>query len=108
VELNKLLVFMDNYPKVKVEISGHTDARGSDDYNMKLSRNRAKSVVAWLKKKTVSSKRMVPMGYGETKHIAPNQNPDGSDNPDGRQMNRRIELTIVDVGGGTVISTEGK
>ncbi|MFT4523950.1 MAG: WD40 repeat protein/outer membrane protein OmpA-like peptidoglycan-associated protein [Bacteroidia bacterium] len=108
VELNKLLVFMDNYPKVKVEISGHTDARGSDEYNMKLSRNRAKSVVGWLKKKNVSSKRVVPMGYGETKHIAPNENPDGSDNPEGRQMNRRIELTIVDVGGGTVITTEGK
>ncbi|MCB9192510.1 MAG: OmpA family protein [Flavobacteriales bacterium] len=108
VELNKLLVFMEKNPTVIVEISGHTDSRGSDDYNMKLSRNRAKSVVAWLKKRKVESKRMVAKGYGETKHIAPNENPDGTDNPDGRQMNRRIELTIIGVGGEQIITTEGK
>lgn len=108
VELNKLLVFMDNNPTVIVEISGHTDSRGSDAYNMKLSRNRAKSVVAWLKKRKVPSKRMVAKGYGETRHIAPNENPDGTDNPEGRQMNRRIELTIIGVGGEQIITTEGK
>ena len=108
VELNKLLVWLEKYPGVRVEISGHTDARGSDEYNMKLSRNRAKSVVAWLKKRKIPAKRMVAKGYGEEKHIAPNENPDGSDNPEGRQMNRRIELTIIDVGGGTMITTEGK
>jgi outer membrane protein OmpA-like peptidoglycan-associated protein len=91
-----------------VEISGHTDSRGSDDYNMKLSRDRAKSVVAWLKKRKVASKRMVAKGYGETQHIAPNENPDGSDNPEGRQMNRRIELTIIGLGGEQIITTEGK
>lgn len=108
VELNKLLVFMDKNPTVIVEISGHTDSRGSDAYNLKLSRNRAKSVVAWLKKRKVSSKRMVAKGYGETRHIAPNENPDGTDNPEGRQMNRRIELTIIGVGGEQIITTEGK
>ena len=108
VELNKLLVFLQKNPTVIVEISGHTDSRGSDDYNMKLSRNRAKSVVAWLKKRKIPSKRMVAKGYGETQHIAPNENPDGSDNPEGRQMNRRIELTIIGVGGEEIITTEGK
>jgi outer membrane protein OmpA-like peptidoglycan-associated protein len=108
VELNKLLVFMEKNPSVIVEISGHTDSRGTDEYNMKLSRNRAKSVVAWLKKRKVGGKRMVAKGYGETKHIAPNENPDGSDNPEGRQMNRRIELTIIGVGGEQIITTEGK
>lgn len=108
VELNKLLVFLTNNPKVKVEISGHTDARGPDDYNMKLSRNRAKSVVNWLKKRGIPGKRITPKGYGETRHIAPNENPDGTDNPEGRQMNRRIELTITDLGGETVITTQGK
>ncbi|MCF8275996.1 MAG: OmpA family protein [Flavobacteriales bacterium] len=108
VELNKLLVFLDKNPGVIVEISGHTDSRGSDDYNMKLSKNRAKSVVAWLKKRKIASKQMVAEGYGETKHIAPNENPDGTDNPEGRQMNRRIELTIIGVGGEQIITTEGK
>ena len=108
IELNMLLLFLDKNPLVIVEISGHTDSRGSDEYNLKLSRNRAKSVVAWLKKRKVSSKRVIAKGYGETKHIAPNENPDGSDNPDGRQMNRRIELTIIGVGGEQIITTEGK
>ncbi|MGB0917815.1 MAG: OmpA family protein, partial [Flavobacteriales bacterium] len=108
VELNKLLLFLDKNPSVVVEISGHTDSRGSDEYNLKLSRNRAKSVVAWLKKRKVNSKRLVAQGYGEKRHIAPNENPDGTDNPDGRQMNRRIELTIIGVGGEQIITTEGK
>ena len=95
VELNKLLVFLDKNPNVSVEISGHTDSRGADDYNQKLSLSRARSVVGWLKKRKVAGKRMVPKGYGETRPIAPNENPDGSDNPEGRQMNRRIELTIT-------------
>ena len=107
IELNKLLVFLDKNKNVTVEISGHTDSRGQDDYNMKLSRNRAKSVVNWLKKRKVSSKQMVPEGYGETRPIAPNENPDGSDNPEGRQMNRRIELTIIGIGGEKIITTEG-
>ena len=91
-----------------VEISGHTDSRGPDDYNMKLSKNRAKSVVQWLRKRKVAGKRMVAEGYGETRNIAPNENPDGSDNPEGRQMNRRIELTVIGVGGEQIITTEGK
>lgn len=108
VELNKLLVFLQRNENVKVEISGHTDSRGTDQYNQKLSQNRAKEVVQWLKKRRIASKRMVAKGYGETRHIAPNENPDGTDNPEGRQMNRRIELTIIGVEGETVITTEGK
>lgn len=108
VELNKLLVFLDNNPTVIVEISGHTDSRGTEDYNVKLSQNRAKSVVAWLKKRKIASKRMEAKGYGEAKPIAPNENPDGTDNAEGRQLNRRIELTIIGIGGEQIITTEGK
>ncbi|MBP9839222.1 MAG: OmpA family protein, partial [Proteobacteria bacterium] len=108
VELNKLLVFLDKNTNVVVEIAGHTDSRGLDDYNQKLSLNRAKSVVAWLKKRKILSKQMVSKGYGESKPIAPNENPDGTDNPDGRQMNRRIELTIIGIGGEKIITTEGR
>jgi WD40 repeat protein/tetratricopeptide (TPR) repeat protein len=108
VELNKLLVFLNANPTVVVEISGHTDSRGEDDYNLRLSERRAKSVVAWLKDREVPSKRMVSKGYGETRHIAPNENPDGSDSPEGRQLNRRIELTIISVAGEKIITTQGK
>lgn len=108
IELNKLLVFLSANPSVVVEISGHTDSRGADDYNMKLSDRRAKSVVAWLKARGIPSKRIIAKGYGKTRYIAPNDNPDGSDNPEGRQMNRRIELTILSVDGDKIITTEGK
>jgi outer membrane protein OmpA-like peptidoglycan-associated protein len=108
IELYKLLVFMTSNPSVVVQISGHTDSRGADDYNLKLSLNRAKSVVAWLKDREIPSKRMMVKGFGESQHIAPNENPDGTDNPDGRQMNRRIELTIVSIGGDKIITTVGK
>lgn len=106
VELNKLLLFLNNNPTVSVEISGHTDSRGTDEYNERLSRDRAKSVVKWLNDRDIAPKRILPKGYGERKHIAPNENPDGTDNPEGRQMNRRIELTIIGVGGEKIISTE--
>ena len=108
VELNKLLVFLQKNPGVTVEISGHTDSRGFDEYNLRLSDNRAKEVVQWLRKRKVPKKNLVAKGYGETRHIAPNENPDGSDNPEGRQMNRRIELTIINVAGEKLITTEGK
>jgi WD40 repeat protein/outer membrane protein OmpA-like peptidoglycan-associated protein len=108
VELNKLLVFLTSNPRVIVEISGHTDSRGTDDYNMKLSLNRAKSVVSWLKNRDIPAKRVAVKGYGKSRNIAPNENPDGSDNPEGRQMNRRIELTIVSVGGDKILTTEGR
>jgi len=108
IELYKLLVFLTSNPTVVVQISGYTDSRGTDEYNLKLSLNRAKSVVAWLKDREIPSKRMMVKGLGETQHIAPNENPDGTDNPDGRQMNRRIELTIVSIGGDKIITTVGK
>lgn len=106
VELSKLYTFLNQYPDVIVEISGHTDSKGSDEYNLDLSKRRARSVVNWLKSRGIKSKRVKFKGYGETKPIRDNINPDGSDNPEGRQMNRRIELTILSVDGKTVITTE--
>lgn len=93
-ELARLLAFMKQYPNVDVEIAGHTDNIGTDQKNIILSKQRAKSVVNFLKKNGIDSKRMVYQGYGFHKPIAPNQNPDGSDNPEGRQLNRRTECVI--------------
>lgn len=82
-------------PDLIIELATHTDSKGADDYNMKLSQKRAESVVAYLIDKGIDKTRLIPKGYGETVPIAPNQNKDGSDNPEGRQMNRRTEIKIV-------------
>jgi outer membrane protein OmpA-like peptidoglycan-associated protein len=79
----------------KVIISGHTDSKGSDEYNQGLSEKRAESVKNWLVKNSgVDSKLIETIGYGESKPVAPNTNPDGLDNPEGRQKNRRVEIVI--------------
>ncbi len=92
---NYLLKVLNDNPTIKVEIGAHTDDRGSDDYNKKLSQQRAESVVKYLTQKGVNSKRLVAKGYGESKPIAPNSNADGSDNEAGRQKNRRTEFKII-------------
>jgi outer membrane protein OmpA-like peptidoglycan-associated protein/tetratricopeptide (TPR) repeat protein len=90
-----LLVILRENPTIIVEISSHTDSKGEDDYNMKLSQRRAESVVNYLIKNGIDKQRLVARGYGETRPIASNQNPDGSDNPEGRQKNRRTEFKII-------------
>jgi len=84
-----------SYGASPVLIEGHTDSKGTHAYNMKLSENRAVSVKNWLVQNAgVSASRITTRGFGETKPVAPNMNPNGSDNPAGRQKNRRVEITI--------------
>lgn len=90
-----LLVLMRDNPNIIVEISSHTDSKGSDAYNLKLSQRRAESVVQYLSNAGVAKERMVAKGFGESEPIAPNQNEDGTDNPEGRAKNRRTEFTII-------------
>ena len=90
-----LLELLQLNPQIIVEISSHTDAKGSDEYNIRLSQKRAESVVSYLRKKGISRSRMIAKGYGKTRPIAPNKNPDGSDNPEGRQLNRRTEFRVI-------------
>jgi len=79
----------------KVKISGHTDSKGADDYNQQLSEKRAESVKKWLIENTeVDSEIFEISGFGESKPVEPNTNPDGSDNPEGRQKNRRVEIVV--------------
>lgn len=89
VELEKLVAFLQRYPKVKVEISGHTDAIGTEAKNQGLSERRAQSVVRYLIEKGIDGKRLVAKGYGELRPIAPN------DTDEGRQLNRRTECEII-------------
>ncbi|HQW84638.1 MAG TPA: OmpA family protein, partial [Ferruginibacter sp.] len=95
VELDRVVNFLNEYPNIEIEMSAHTDSKGSDEYNMTLSDNRARSVMEYILSKGIAASRIVSHGYGETKPVAPNANPDGSDNPDGRQQNRRVEFTIL-------------
>lgn len=78
-----------------VTIEGHTDGKGSDAYNQPLSEKRAQAVREWLVKKGgASAARITTKGWGKSKPIAPNARPDGSDDPEGRKKNRRVEITV--------------
>lgn len=95
VELDRVVKFLNEYPNVEIEMSAHTDSKGADDYNMTLSDNRARSVMEYILSKGIATNRIISKGYGETKPVAANANTDGSDNPEGRQLNRRVEFKIL-------------
>ena len=78
----------------RISVEGHTDAIGSEDANQRLSEHRATSVTDALADNGVSRSRVSVKGYGERYPVAPNTNPDGSDNPSGRAKNRRVEVVI--------------
>jgi outer membrane protein OmpA-like peptidoglycan-associated protein len=93
--LRKVGEVTKSYGNSPVLIEGHTDSKGSPPYNMKLSENRAAAVKSWLVENAgVAASRITTRGWGETKPIAPNKKADGSDDPAGRQKNRRVEITI--------------
>ena len=77
-----------------VRIEGHTDGKGSEAYNQKLSLRRADSVKRWFAEHGLEGMRFSTKGFGATQPVAPNQKPDGSDDPEGRQKNRRVEIVI--------------
>ena len=93
--LNEAAQIMQRYPDLRAEVAGHTDSKGSDAYNQKLSERRAQAVYDYLTSNGVDAGKLVgPVGYGESRPIAPNTNEDGSDNPEGRARNRRTELNV--------------
>ena len=77
-----------------VSIAGYTDSKGDDNYNLRLSEKRADSVKNWLLQHQSALKTINTKGFGEANPVAANANPDGSDNPEGRQKNRRVEITV--------------
>jgi outer membrane protein OmpA-like peptidoglycan-associated protein len=80
--------------KGAVTVVGHTDAKGSDDYNDRLSEARAATVRDWLVAKGFIPADATVEGRGERDPVAANENPDGTDNPEGRQQNRRVEVRV--------------
>ena len=88
-ELEILVEQLKLKPRLRIELAGHTDDQGSEDYNLTLSQNRAKAVKTYLTKKGIAASRIETTGYGESKPVASN----GS--PEGRARNRRTEIRIL-------------
>lgn len=95
-ELKKAIDFLRKYPDSHVKVEGHTDSKGTEEYNQKLSERRAEAVRQYLINSGAVEKDMISAtGYGELRPIAPNKTADGKDNPEGRAENRRVEILIV-------------
>jgi outer membrane protein OmpA-like peptidoglycan-associated protein len=96
---NKVEVIVSTFqrhPNAKIEVVGHTDSKGPESYNIRLSKLRAQAVADYLVSKGVPRNKIITYGKGESEPIAPNNNPDGSDNPEGRAKNRRTEIKIIE------------
>ena len=87
--LNSVAKVLTEFDKTIVEVAGHTDSTGSDQYNQALSERRASSVARYLQNQGINPQRMITIGLGESMPVADN----GS--AEGRQANRRVELTLV-------------
>lgn len=85
---------LKSYPGAQITIGGHTDAKGDDAYNEALSLRRARSVADRLQS-PAAGRSIKAEGFGERRPVAPNTRPDGADDPDGRQKNRRVEIRIT-------------
>ena len=92
--LDKVVTVLKSYPKATATVEGHTDSKGDDAYNQKLSERRAESVRKWLAANGADLK-MSTRGWGEKKPVVPNAKPDGKDDPEGRRKNRRVEITVT-------------
>lgn len=88
-ELDRLVKIMEDNSGLIIEIGGHTDNKGTEEFNQKLSQNRAESVVNYLISKGIDKERLSYKGYGETKPV------DTNETEEGRAFNRRVEFTIV-------------
>ena len=89
--LNSVAVVLKEFDKTVVDVAGHADSTGPDDKNLELSQRRAGSVSSYMAAQAINTQRLITVGYGETRPIATN------DTSEGRQQNRRVEITLVPV-----------
>ncbi|MCI0448297.1 MAG: OmpA family protein [Chlorobi bacterium] len=89
VELDRVFKFLTDNPDVNIEISAHTDSRGSDEYNLELSQKRAESVVSYLMSNGINPGRLIAKGYGESSPVASNETEEGM------SANRRVEMKVL-------------
>ena len=104
--LETLKSILINYPELKVEVAGYTDAKGSKEYNRKLADKRAQTVINYLSDSLLSPSRFLKKAIGKSDFVAVNYNHDGSDNPEGMKYNRRVTFGIVDPKTGIIIRQE--
>jgi outer membrane protein OmpA-like peptidoglycan-associated protein len=94
-ELDKLVLILQKNKGIGIELTSHTDSIGSDEYNMRLSQERAQKARQYIISKGINSNKITAKGMGEKEPIAPNSKPDGTDNAEGRAKNRRTEFKII-------------
>lgn len=94
-ELDKLVLILQKNKGIGIELTSHTDSIGSDEYNMRLSQERAQKARQYIISKGINSNKITAKGMGEKEPIAPNSKPDGTDNAQGRAKNRRTEFRII-------------
>jgi outer membrane protein OmpA-like peptidoglycan-associated protein len=94
--LAKVVTILKAYPGASLSVEGHADAKGNETYNQTLSEKRAANVAHWLAAQAnLDAASVHARGWGQSKPIAPNTKPDGSDNPEGRAINRRVEIIVT-------------
>ncbi len=95
-QIDSVVKVLTDHPGYSVEIQGHTDSKGSDEYNQKLSERRANEVKTFLiKKKAIAENRIVAKWFGKSQPAVANELPNGEDDPEGRARNRRVEFKVI-------------
>jgi outer membrane protein OmpA-like peptidoglycan-associated protein len=94
--LDSLVTLLKDLPLLNIHIDAHTDNKGTEHYNIDLSKRRVKSIENYLVSKGITKTRMTGEGHGEIIPLVPNTNPDGSDSPENRYLNRRAEIIILE------------
>jgi outer membrane protein OmpA-like peptidoglycan-associated protein/tetratricopeptide (TPR) repeat protein len=94
--LDQVVALLNQYPTISLElqINGYTDSRGTDEYNLKLGQRRAEACQQYIIGKGVDASRLTLKSFGKAAPVASNTTPDNKDNPEGRALNRRVEINI--------------
>jgi outer membrane protein OmpA-like peptidoglycan-associated protein len=95
LQMEKIKGYLSEYPVARVRLIGHADAKGPAEYNLVLSEKRAEVAKKYLVSLGIEAGRIETSGMGEKNFAAINSNADGSDNPEGRRLNRRVEYEII-------------
>lgn len=96
-EADRIIEILIKYPEINIELTGHTDAVGTSEYNIKLSNNRVNAVAEYFVKKGVGRERISVKGIGEAMPVALNKYEDGTDSPEGRRLNRHVSVRFLNL-----------